>query len=324
LLSGYSIGYRFATWGSSLSNPRVQDRVLAVPGIGRLIAREAWRRVALEPAVVFADNDAGRFASVSGRQRLYTNFFKLAVNDSNQFIPLEVARLESSGATRESRAMSEFVHAVRCAAQESCDLSSEDFGAVEEWASLLDRRGHWASGAFPPLGEERLRYVGTLAWYGLAPEAFDPRRIWVGPRLLVRNGDAEGFVADEIPLVQVACPIAWHGWLGGDDTSLSANAWTAQWMGDARQFAPVVKFCMGVARAAQGTQGAILGANRPGEVEQAAAGAPPIVPVALSTAQVPDSVTTLGAQSVDSLVPDPDQLEFNARMFRSSIDAFGR
>jgi hypothetical protein len=62
----------------------------------------------------------------------------------------------------------------------------------------------------------------------------------------------EGFVPDETPLNRVACPVAWREWLGGEGTSLSAHAWTAQWMGDARQFAPVVNLCMGVARAFRG------------------------------------------------------------------------
>lgn len=254
LLSGYSVGYRLATWSSSLSNPAVQERVLAVPGIGRMISREAWRRVALEPVVVFAENDVARFASINGRQRLYTNFFRLAVNDSNGFIPYEVARLESAGRIRESRAMHAFARAVRVAAQDTSDLSSADFSAIEEWASLLDRRGHWASAATPPPGEDRLRYFGTLAWYGLAPEGLDQRRIWVGPRVLVRNGDAEGFVADEIPSIRVACPVSWREWLGANDTGLSASAWTARWMVDARRFAPVVNLCMGIARAVREKQ----------------------------------------------------------------------
>lgn len=252
MLSGYSVGYRLGTWGSSLSNSDVQRRVLATPGLGRRIAREAWRRVALEPVVVFEEKDPGRIATLSGRQRLYTNFFRLAANDSNDFIPYEAAHLESIGCARESRAMIAFARAVNRAAQDTCDLGSADFAAIEEWASLLERRGHWIAGTSLPRGAERLRYFGTLAWYGLAPEISEPRRLWVGPRLLVRNGDLEGFIADEIPLIEAARPVAWRDWLGGDNTSLSANAWTAQWMGEARQFAPIVRFCMGVGRAVGG------------------------------------------------------------------------
>ncbi len=252
LLSGYSVGYRLGTWGSSLSNSEVQDRLVATPGLGRRIAREAWRRVALEPVVVFEENDPGRIATVSGRQRLYTNFFRLAANDSNGFIPFEAAHLESIGCVRESRAMVAFARAVTRASQDTCDLASADFAAVEEWASLLERRGHWMPESKLPGGGERLRYLGALAWYGLAPESAEPRRIWVGPRLLVRDGDLEGFVADEIPRMEAARPAAWRDWLVGDDSHLSANAWTAQWMGEAKQFAPIVSICMGIGRAIGG------------------------------------------------------------------------
>ena len=252
MLSGYSVGYRLGTWGSSLSNSDVQRRVLATPGLGRRIAREAWRRVALEPVVVFEEKDPGRIATLSGRQRLYTNFFRLAARDSNDFIPYEAAHLDSIGCVRESRAMIAFARAVNRAAQDTCDLSSADFAAIEEWASLLERRGHWIAGTSLPKGAERLRYFGTLAWYGLAPETSEPRRLWVGPRLLVRDGDLEGFIADEVPLIEVARPVAWRDTLGSDLTSLSANAWTAQWMGEVRQFAPIVRFCMGVGRTVGG------------------------------------------------------------------------
>ena len=253
LLSGYSVGYRLGTWGSSLSNSKVQKRLLAAPSLGRRIAREAWRRVALEPVIVFEEKDPGRIATLSGRQRLYTNFFRLAVRDSNGFIPIEAAHLDSIGCARESRAMVAFARAATRASQDTCDLSSADFAAVEEWASLLERRGHWISDSRMPKGPERLRYIGTLAWYGLAPETSDPRRIWVGPRLLVRDGDLEGFVADEIPQIEAARPVSWGDWMGGgEDTGLSANAWTAQWMGEARQFAPIVSFCMSVGRAVAG------------------------------------------------------------------------
>jgi len=252
LLSGYSVGYRLGTWGSSLSNSDVQRRVLATPGVGRQIAREAWRRVALEPVIVFEENDPGRIVTVSGRQRLYTNFFRLAANDSNGFIPVEAARLESIGSVRESRAMLAFAKAVKRAAQDSCDLESADFSAIEEWASLIERRGHWVSEASLPRSSERLQYFGTLAWYGLAPGESDPRRIWIGPRLLVRNGDTEGFVADDVPMIEAARPISWREWLGAN-TGLSGNAWTAQWMGEARQFAPLVKLYL-AARAARAKQ----------------------------------------------------------------------
>jgi hypothetical protein len=252
-LSGYSIGYRMASWGTSLSNPAVQARVLSTPAIGRVIAREAWRRVLLEPVMMGHETDAVRFASVRGTQRIYTNFFRLALDDSNAFIPHEVARLDSAGSIRESRAMVAFAQAVSRAAQDSCDLGSEDFSAIEEWASLLDRHGHWAHAATPTLGDERRQYFGTLTWYGVAPAPADEHRIWVGPRLLVRVGDTEGFVADEVPSSQLGCPIAWRQWLQEDSMHLGANAWTAQWMGELRQFAPIVKLGRGIAHFWTGT-----------------------------------------------------------------------
>ncbi|HSQ61393.1 MAG TPA: hypothetical protein VLT84_13390 [Acidobacteriota bacterium] len=252
ILSGYSVGYRLATWGSSLSSPAVQARVLATPGFGQAIAREAWRRVALEPAIALAENDPARFASVSGRQRLYSNFFKLAMNDSNGFVPYESARLESLGAARRSRAMLAFAAAARRVAQDTSHLSSADFAAVEEWASLLDRRGHWAAGFMPPPGEERIRYLGVLSWYGLAPEATDRRRLWVGPRLLVSNGDAEGFIAEDLPRIPAACPVAWRPWLGGEGPQAGPNSWTARMAGEARQFAPIVSLVKDIARATAG------------------------------------------------------------------------
>ncbi len=247
-LSGYSIGYRLATWSRSLSNPAVQERVLATPGMGRLIAREAWRRVLLEPVVMGDQSEAGRFAAVHGTQRLYTNFFKLTLNDSDRFIPHEAARLDTVGRGRESRAMLAFAQAVRHASQDTCDLASADFAAIEDWASLLDRRGHWAQDATPPPGEERMKYFGTLAWYGLAPPAPDEHRIWVGPRVLVREGDTEGFVADEIPLTGTGCPLAWRPWLRAEGAGSSASAWTAQWMGGSREFAPIIELARGAAQ----------------------------------------------------------------------------
>ena len=241
-LSGYSMGYRAATWSHSLLNPAVQQRVLETPGIQHVLAREAWRRVLLEPVVMGDENDAGRFAAVRGTQRIYTNFFKLALNDSDGFIPREATRLDSAGFVRESRAMRAFAQAARRAQADTCDLASRDFDAIEEWASLLDRQGHWAPRATPPAGEERMRYFGTLSWYGLAPPTPDERRIWIGPRVLVREGDTEGFIADEIPSTPVGCPAAWREWMRGDRTNLGASAWTARWLGPAREFAPVIRF----------------------------------------------------------------------------------
>ena len=128
------------------------------------------------------------------------------------------------------------------------DIADNGSQSLGYWASLLDRRGHWANGAAPSFGQERMQYYGTLAWYGLAPSPNDERRIWVGPRVLVRAGDTEGFVADEIPLNPVGCPMAWRGWLRDNSMNLGANAWTAQWMGELRQFEPIVRLGRGVAR----------------------------------------------------------------------------
>jgi len=247
-LSGYSIGYRAATWSTSLSNPAVQKRVLGTSGVGRMVAREAWRRVLLEPVVMEHETDPERFASARGTQRIYTNFFRLALNDSNQFIPYEAARLDSAGCSREAHTMLAFTQAVRRAAQDTCHLGSTDFHAIEEWASLLDRRGHWATRAMPPAGEDRIRYFGTLAYYGMAPSTEDERRIWIGPRVLIRDGDTEGFVADDIPSMGVGCPMAWREWLRHDTTGLSGNAWTAQWMRESRQLAQFVSFGRDIAR----------------------------------------------------------------------------
>ena len=239
-LSGYSVGYRAATWSTSLANPAVQKHVLAIPGIGHMITREAWRRVLLEPVLMARESDADRFASVRGMQRVYTNFFRLALSDSDGFIPQEAARLDSLGRRRDARTMQAFALSVQRAAQDTCDLTSGDFRAIEDWASLLDQRGHWAAGAMPVMREDRMRYVGTLTWYGLAPASPNEHRIWMGPRLLVREGDMEGFVADDLPLTGVGCPISWREWLRRGNDTMSASTWTAQWMRESREVSRTV------------------------------------------------------------------------------------
>ena len=249
------MGYRLATWSRSLANPAVQARVVSTPGIGRLIAREAWRRVLLEPVVMGDEGQASRFAAVHGTQRVYTNFFRLALHDSDGFIPREAARLDTIGRGREGRAMLAFARAVKRASRDTCDLGSADFAAVEDWASLLDRRGHWAAGATPAAGRARMEYFGTLAWYGLEPPAPDERRIWVGPRVLVREGGTEGFVADEIPLSGTGCPIAWRPWLAPGGPRLAGQAWAARWMGGTREFGPIVEFTQSLSRRLRGDRG---------------------------------------------------------------------
>jgi hypothetical protein len=234
ILSGYSVGYRLGTWNGSLSSRQVQKRVLAAPDLGRTIAREAWRRVLLEPVVMTGEEDASRFAAITGTHQLYANFFRLALSDSDGFIPNEAARLEQLGHLQEARAMRAFTAAVRRAAVDSVHMTNDDFEAVERWATLLDRRGHWIQGATPPPGEERIKLMGTLAWYGLAPPAPNVERVWVGPRMLVRAGDAEGFVADEIPATGAGCPISWRPHLREENGG--ASAMVSAWLADRPEF----------------------------------------------------------------------------------------
>jgi hypothetical protein len=239
ILSGYSLGYRLATWSSSLSNPATQDRILASPDIRRAIAREAWRRVLLEPVVMGDESDRRAFAAAQGYQRLYVNFFKLALRDGDGFIPRESERIAAAGKPEMAQAMLAFARSVTRAAADS-ELSSTDFRAVEDWASLLDGRGHWANAVAPAQGEARIQYLGVLAYYGLAPMDPDERRIWVGPRVLVRDGDVEGFVTDEIVSSEVARPAAWRARASSDSVAYGMSAWTAQWVGSRPELAPLV------------------------------------------------------------------------------------
>ena len=239
-LTGYSIGFRFATWSTSLSNPQVQDRVVETPGIGRTIAREAWRRVLLEPALLADESDAHAFQRMYNVQRIYARFTRLALADSDGFIPREIARLDSAGRHGDARLMRSFVDAVRRAAADSVALGSPDFRAVENWASLLDVRGHWANGLKLRPGEERMRYFGELAWYGLAPVSDEDRRVWVGPRVLVREGDDEGFIVDELAGSELACPVVWRERMHDEQGVAGMSTWTADWTGGRPEFAPVV------------------------------------------------------------------------------------
>lgn len=245
-VSGYSVGYRIGSWNSTLASRRVQERVLATPDLGRLVAREAWRRVLLEPVVMSDENDAARFAAVQGGHRLYAAFFRLALRDSDGFIPREAARLAALGRTGEAGAMLAFADAVQRAARDSVHLASADFAAIERWASLLERRGHWAEGTIPPAGEERIRYLGALAFYGLAPPSPDVDRVWVGPRMLVRTGEAEGFVADEIPATDAGCPLAWRPRLAEANSNTLAVA--SAWFTDRPEFPALVTFGSRLAR----------------------------------------------------------------------------
>jgi len=269
ILSGYSVGYRLGTWNASLASRRVQERVLSSPGLGRTLAREAWRRVLLEPVVMTGENDAARFAAVQGGHRLYAGFFRVALRDSDGFIPREAERLARLGRTTEAGAMLAFTAAVRRAAEDGVHLASADFTAIERWGSLLDRHGHWSTGAMPAAGEERERYLGTLAWYGLAPPAPEVDRVWVGPRMLVRADDAEGFVADEIPATGVGCPISWRSRLAEAHTSATATA--GAWFADRPEFPALLVFG---ARIARGTHaaGRKLAANAAPRIGRGAGG----------------------------------------------------
>jgi len=240
VLSGYSVGYRLGTWNGSLSSHAVQQRVLATSGLGRVIAREAWRRVLLEPVVMTGEQDVSRFVSIASTHRLYANFFRLALDDRDAFIPREISRLEGLNHLIEARAMRAFAAAVEHASQDTVHVTDADFEAIERWASLLDRRGHWIEGAIPPPGEERIKLMGALAWYGLAPPGQNVDRVWIGPRMLVRIGDTEGFVADEIPGTGAGCPISWRPRLREENDQ--ATAMVSAWLADRPEFTALAVF----------------------------------------------------------------------------------
>jgi hypothetical protein len=143
--------------------------------------------------------------------------------------------------------MRAFTAAVERASEDSVHLTSVDFSAVEEWASLIDRRGHWAVGTIPSSGMGRIQCLGALAWYGLAPESGEPRRVWVGPRLLLDAGERQAFIPDEIPQIATTCPVGWHDWMKPDDTHLGAFAFTARWMRDVRRWVPNLRPAVSVA-----------------------------------------------------------------------------
>jgi hypothetical protein len=290
-LSGYSVGYRLGGWNSSLRSRKVQERVLATPNLGPVIAREAWRRVLLEPVVVSGEDDATRLAALRGTQRVYTNFFRLALRDSDGFIPREAERLERLGRVNESRAMRSFASAVRRSAIEGAALTSADFGAIESWASLVFRRGHWANDAMPDAGEERSRYLGMLAWYGVAPPAPDEDRVWVGPRLLVREGESEGFVSDELPATGVGCPIAWREALREQTSRTTAVA--SAWFSDHPEFTALAELAGRAAHHFAGTA-------RDGATARAAGpGTPSAAP------REPGRIRTAAATNPVTVVPPP-------------------
>jgi hypothetical protein len=304
-LSGYSIGYRIGSWNSTLRSRRVQERVLATPHLGRELAREAWRRVLLEPVVTAGEDDAERFLRIRTTQRLYANFFRITVADSDGFIPREAARLDSLGRSRESRAMLAFAEAVRRASQDSVALTSADFTAVERWASLLVRQGHWAHDAIPTAREARAQYLGMLAWYGVAPPSPEIDRVWVGPRLLVREGDTEGFVADDIAATPVACPIGWRPLVNEQKTG--ANAMASAWMSDHPEFTVLPAIVDRIRGALEERRAAIAAQAETRRATQAAAAAAAAARAAQAQAAAHASaitVTPLPARAESSAVVD--------------------
>jgi hypothetical protein len=176
-----------------------------------------------------------------------------------------------------------FAESVRRAALDSLDLAGTDFAAVERWAGLLVRRGHWATNTIPAAGAERVQYLGTLAWYGLAPPLPEPERVWVGPRLLVREGELEGFVADEITASGVGCPIAWRARLHEENNG--ATAMTNAWLADRPEFTALAvlgrRVAGGVARVSR--QMAARQPARPGRPPRRALVVPDATPVAYAS-----------------------------------------
>jgi len=99
MVSGYSIGYRMATW-SSFTQQSGRSGAYAEHFRHRARHRAGGLAAGSARAVVMGyESDAVRFASVRGTQRIYTNFFRMALDDSNAFIPHEVARLDSAGSS---------------------------------------------------------------------------------------------------------------------------------------------------------------------------------------------------------------------------------
>ena len=206
----------------------MQERLIESPGIERMIVLEAWRRVLLEPVLMGDEANADAFGSIQEKQRVYANFYRLALNDANGFIPREAGRLVMAGEEQYARAMLGFAATLRRAHQPETVLGSRDFRAIEVWAGMLYGRGHWAARVGRAQGDERTMYLGALAYYGLAPTAPDANRIWIGPRVLVRCGDVEGFVTDDIPATSLGCPVSWRSRLMPDyavDAGAPAETW---------------------------------------------------------------------------------------------------
>ncbi len=254
LLSGYSVGYRLGLWEGSLANPAVQRRLLETPGIARMITREAWRRVLLEPAYMSSQPDAGTFATVLEQQRLYNSFYRLALEDTSGFVAQEAARLDGAGQREYAQAMTAFVVAVGHARNDSTALTSHDFRAIEAWAGMLFSRGHWARYVKDNTPDARYRYLGALAHYNLSPpegpnsSGRHARQVWIGPRALVTVDGDDGYVADEIPATQLGCPASWQPFLLPGANESKRNLFAVRWVSPpGAEFLQVVKALRNVA-----------------------------------------------------------------------------
>ena len=254
LLSGYSVGYRLGLWEGSLANPRVQKLLLESPGIERLITREAWRRVLIEPSYMSSQPDAGTFATVLDQQHLYNRFFLLALEDTNHFVAQEAARLAGAGQHEYAQAMRAFTVAVGHAKDDSTALTSRDFRAIETWAGMLFSRGHWARYMSDTTADARFRYLGALAHYNLAPpegpnsSGRHARQVWVGPRALVTVDGDDGYVSDEIPASPLGCPVSWKPYLLPGASESQRNLFSVRWVNPpGSEFLQVVKALRNVA-----------------------------------------------------------------------------
>jgi len=264
LFSGYSIGYRLGLWEASLSNPGVQRRLLASPGIAHVITREAWRRVLLEPSFMTSQPDAGSFATVLEQQRLYNRFYLLALEDTSGFVEQEAERLAAAGQPRYAAAMAAFVETVRRVKADTTQLNSRDFRAIEVWAGTLFSRGHWASYVPDTTPDARFRYLGVLAHYGLNPPqgprstGRHARQMWVGPRALVTADGDDGYISDEIPATWLGCPEGWTPWLQPGERESLRNFHAVRWVNPpGGEFVQVAKALRRVAlRAADVARGA--------------------------------------------------------------------
>jgi len=234
--SGYSIGYRIGQWEASIANPAVERRLLAMPDIQRVITREAWRRVLLEPAFMSSQPDAATFAAVLEQQRLYNRFYLLVLEDKGGFAEHEAARLRASGQPEYARAMTSFVAAVQHAQSDSLALTSRDFRAIEMWASMLFSRGHWANYVSDTTEDARFRYLGALAHYNLSPpegpssSGRHAHQVWVGPRALVTVDGEEGYISDEIPATLLGCPMGWKDYLMPGERDSDRNFFAVRWV----------------------------------------------------------------------------------------------